>query len=399
MTKREIDGSNPKEIVLKSTFEYGSARVKDLVCRVRALKNGKTEVAEVDVDGKPCMPTSRFWVSLQARFGFSRNIFRYFSHQEVFDRISTVAPNDQVRYCLEKQAGGNDTILAVTNPHAPVIRYDHLQGLLNQYQAESISYSSGVIRSRHAPRVSDPFHIGSDAFANKYIIDTPIDGFGRPSVYLALLRMICSNGAIAYSRAFRSEINLGRAGDGVEYGLTSVLDGFNNEEGYTALQQRFESAMNSWASVNEVNKLYKVLLRLHHHHQVRNAPVPACGSDGAEEIQELQKSWPVLQSFKQLTGNLQEQYGLVNFDALSVKRQRTLPTKTKMYDLLNFTSEVATHHATDSGSRVLQAFLGELVSRDYDLEGSGEAFGDWRDFFVGNAATTETLAELNKAST
>jgi hypothetical protein len=337
-------------------------------------------------------------VSLQARFGFSRNIFRYFSHAEVFDRISTVAPNDQVRYCLEKQPDGTDTILAVTNPNAPVIRYDHLQQLLNQYQAESISYTNGVVRSRHAPRVADPFHIGSDAFANKYIIDTPIDGFGRPSVYLALLRMICSNGAIAYSRAFRSEINLGRAGDGVEYGLTSVLDGFNNEEGYTALQQRFESAMNSWASVNEVNKLHKVLLRLHHHRQVRNAPVPAFGSDGAEQAQELQQNWPVLQSFRQLTGDLSLEYGLVSFDALSIKRQRTLPTKTKMYDLLNFTSEVATHHATDSGSRVLQAFLGELVSRDYDLEGSGEAFGDWRDFFVGNAATTETLAELNKAS-
>jgi hypothetical protein len=287
------------------------------------MKNGRTEVVEVDVDGRPCKPTSRFWVSLQARFGFSRNIFRYFSHQEVFDRISAVAPNDQVRYCLEKQADGTDTILAVTSPNAPVIRHDSLQQLLNQYQAESVSYTTGVVRSRHAPPAGDPFNIGSDAFANKYVIDTPIDGFGRPSVYLALLRMICSNGAIAYSRAFRSEINVGRAGDGVEYALTSVLDGFNNEEGFTALQQRFESAMNSWASVNEVNKLYKLLLRLQHQRQIRNAPVPASGGDGAEEAHELQQNWPVLQSFRQLTGDLSQEYGLVNFDALSVKRQRT----------------------------------------------------------------------------
>src|SRR5206468_8914645 len=75
MTQWEIDGFNPKEMILNSTFEYGSARVKDLVCQAKPLKNGRTEVVEVDVDGRPCKPTSRFWVSLQARFGFSRNIF------------------------------------------------------------------------------------------------------------------------------------------------------------------------------------------------------------------------------------------------------------------------------------------------------------------------------------
>src|SRR6266852_2045198 len=73
MTQKEIDSFNHKEMILNSTFEYGSARVKDLVCQARTLKNGRTEVVEVDVDGRPCKPTSRFWVSLQARFGFSRN--------------------------------------------------------------------------------------------------------------------------------------------------------------------------------------------------------------------------------------------------------------------------------------------------------------------------------------
>ena len=31
-------------------------------------------------------------------------------------------------------------------------------------------------------------------------------------------------------------------------------------------------------------------------------------------------------------------------DALSVKRQRTLPVKARVLDLLNFASELATHH-------------------------------------------------------
>src|SRR5262249_57426623 len=114
-----------------------------------------------------------------------------------------------------------------------------------------------------ARRVWGTFEVGGDGFQNKFVLDTPIDGFGRPSVYLSLLRLICSNGAVGYSPAFRSELSVGRGNDGVAFALTRVLDGFNNEDGYAALRQRFESATKSWASGNEVSKLYKGLARLH----------------------------------------------------------------------------------------------------------------------------------------
>jgi hypothetical protein len=65
-------------------------------------------------------------------------------------------------------------------------------------------------------------------------------------------------------------------------------------------------------------------------------------------------------------------YGLANLDALSVKRQWTLPTKAKVYDLLNFASEVATHHADEYGARSSQAWLGSLISGEYDLENSAD---------------------------
>ena len=39
-------------------------------------------------------------------------------------------------------------------------------------------------------------------------------------------------------------------------------------------------------------------------------------------------------------------YGLANLDTLSPKRQRTLPVDCKVYDLLNFATEIATHHAS-----------------------------------------------------
>ena len=58
----------------------------------------------------------------------------------------------------------------------------------------------------------------------------------------------------------------------------------------------------------------------------------------------------------------------------------------------------AVHHATPQGNRTLQAFLGEMLSNEYDLEGTGDHLGDWRDFFIANKATAETMAGLHSRS-
>jgi hypothetical protein len=369
---------------MSQQFEYGSARIRDLAVRTAVDRRGKTEVCEVFLDGRSLRPTPRFWSSLHLRFGFTGNIFRYFTHKEVFDRISQVAPNDSFRWCIEKSPKG-DRLLAVAGPGGSLIPYDELVGLLNRHGAEEIKYSDGYVRSKHAPSVGCTFQVGGDSFQNKFIIDTPIDGFGRPAVYLSMLRLICSNGAVAFSPAFRSELNSGRGGDGTLFALLRVLEGFNNEDGYAALRQRFESATTSWASVGEVNRLYKVLARLHGHGEVKK-PRPPVGSDDAAEV-------PVgsglFADFHRMTGDLSHVYGLANLDALSAKRQRTLPARCKVYDLLNFASEVATHHATPAGERGLQGFVGDLVSGEYDLEGTVEHFDDWLDFFVSAEAASE----------
>jgi hypothetical protein len=271
--------------------------------------------------------------------------------------------------------------------------YDDLLDLLGRYGAQDVRYSKGVVSSRHAPRVGGPFQLAGDGFENRFLLDTPIDGFGRPAAYLSLLRLVCSNGAVGYGPAFRSELGVGRGDDGVAFALTRVLDGFNNEDGFAALRQRFESAARSWASVNEVTRLYKTLARLHNGGEVRaGAPVSAAGGDGTCEARDP----GLFSAFHKLTGDLTQIYGLANLDALSVKRQRTLPAACKVYDLLNFASEVGTHHATTAGNRKVQAYIGDLISGEYDLEGTAEQFSDWRDFFIGSEATSTTLAGLNR---
>jgi hypothetical protein len=369
-------------------FEYGVARIKDLQVKTSVDRASKPAVGELLLEGRAVSPSKRFWASLHQRFGFTDNIFRYFTHEEVFDRISNVAANDRIRWCLEVNGDGEGRLLAVTNPSAALIAHDDLIELLDRYGAQDVRYADGIVTSRHAPRLNPVFQVGGDGFQNKYVLDTPIDGFGRPSVYLSLLRLVCSNGAVGYSPAFRSELSVGRGEGGVAFTLTRVLDGFNNEDGYAAMRARFESATRSWASVSEVRRLYKVLARLHNQGQVE-APV---GGDGASETD----ASPLFHSFHKMTGDLSQIYGLANLDTLSVKRQRTLPSACKVYDLLNFASEVATHHATEIGHRAVQAFIGDLISSEYDLEGTVDQFTDWRDFFIGNDATASTLADLNR---
>jgi len=343
------------------TFEYGRARVRDLAVQTGgANKSGLPKVRQIELDGRRLAPTRRFWKSFFGRFQTTENIFRYFSHEEVFQRISQVARDETFRYCIERRPRGDDRLLAVTNPARPVIAYDEIKQLVETHEAEDCQYQGGVVTSRHTPRSGEhALKIGGDEFKHRYVLDVPVDGYGMPRIHLAMLRMICSNGMVGYSKAFRSEIS---AGKDVAYGITRALKSFDNENGYSALRQRLDSAQKSWASIRETQDLYRVLL----------------GLEGAE----VKGREAVMREFYEVTGRVHELYGLANLDALSGKRQRVLPAKCKVYDLINFASELATHHTTAANQRSLQGYIGELISDEYDLEGTAERVSDFHDFFV-----------------
>ena len=378
---------------MSKRFEYGVVRVKDLAVRTHVDKMGKRTSTSSSSTTSRCGPASASGTACTCASASPPTS----SVTSAMKKCSTASPRSPPTTAsagASSATDGDARLLAVTNPAAALMPYDDLMDLLGRYGGGEVKYADGVVSSRHAPRCGGTFQVGGDGFQNKFVLDTPIDGFGRPSVYLSLLRLVCSNGAVGYSPTFRSELSVGKGDDGVLFALTRVLDGFNNEDGYAALRQRFESATRSWASVNEVNRLYKVLSRLHNLGAVGAAPLPAAGGDGAEEA----AGSPLFDAFHRMTGDLQRIYGMANLDALSVKRQRTLPAACKVYDLLNFSSEVATHHADAIGGRMMQAYLGDLISGEYDLEGTVDQFGDWRDFFVGSGATAETLADLNRQS-
>jgi len=396
-------------------FDYTFASVRDISVNSKAdPKSGRRVASEVIVNDEPLQSTERFWTSLYARYGFNKSFFKYFRHDEVFHRIAEVESRDRMRLCIERDPGkGENRLMAVSNPTKPIVRADDLMETLERYGGTDIRYCDGVVESSHMPRNgANTFEVSGDAFTNRFVMSTPIDGYGLPNIYLSLLRQICANGMVGYARTFRSTLALGRGDDDVNYSIVRALEGFGNDEGYAALRQRFEAATQSWASVHEANSLYKQLVKLLARRQIGRFGSLAAEGTGIRRL--LEKSEvtpsllnhedsvaggsPVITAFHRMTGDTSRIYGLANPDALSAKRQRTLPVKCTVYDLLNFVSEVATHHADDQGSRACQAWLGTLVSSEYDLEASVDTFDEFTDFFLDRKLDGETAMDLQQVA-
>lgn len=366
-------------------FDYGTCRLKDLRLNTDTVAN-KTVVKSIELNGENLKPTNRFWTSLQMRFGFTANIFKYFSHAEVFTRISEKSPDDTLRFCVDR-TGKADQLLAVTSTNSAVINYKELKDMLNRHGAEDHKYTNGVISSTHRLRHDVPVSIAGDDFRSKYVIDTPIDGFGRPAVYLAMMRLICTNGAVAMTPVFRSELNCGKSTKGSTFALERAVEGFNNEEGFSALHQRFDSASKSYASVNEANQLYKIVAKM----QLTNNLSQVTES---KAVDMLSDNTPVMHAFHKMTGDVSRIYGLTSADVLSQKKQRTLPVRCRVYDLINFASELATHRANAHANRELQTYIGDIVSAEYDLEGTANSYANWNDFFIKDDRTIETMHSI-----
>ena len=322
-------------------------------------ENTKT-ITTIDFAGERLLPTDRFWQSLFHRIGITEKIFRYFSYDEVFTRVVERDRRDSMRLCIERPDRKMPRLLAVTSPRKPVLHYDDALTLMRRHDGESINYFGGILSSQHIPRSGwSGFAIGPDQFRNRFVMEVPIDGFGQPRIYLSLLRQVCANGAVGYSRAFRSDL---RIGQDAPYTLERAMSQFDHDEGFAALRQRFESAQKSWASVSEVRQLERTVMR--------SAGLKLGSSQ-------------TLARLRAVTGDLHAVYGLANIDALSIKRQRILPAACRVYDLINFASEIATHHATGDAQTRLQAWIGTLVSDEYDLEGTAERAPQFRDLFIG----------------
>ena len=392
-------------------FDYSMHAINDLAVETKEdAKTGRKVVQTVIANDEPLKPSQRFWTSLYARFGFGDTVFKFFDHDEVFTRISERCPSDRLRLCVERTTKDDgtlvSTLMGVSAPTKPVVVFDDLVDTLERYNGVGVNYANGEVESTHSPRVgAGNFSIAGDLFSNRFVMSTPIDGYGTPSMFLSLLRQICENGMVGMSRAFKSSMNLGKASDDVFPTITRALDSFGNDEGFASLRQRVETAAKSWASVHESTDLYKMIIKLHNgKHLPGQDSLLQKGNllhgymvDSRDRslFGDAEVACPTLTAFHRMTGDINATYGLANIDALSAKRQRTLPVKCTVYDLINFTTELATHYATSIGGRQLQALVGGLISQEYDMENTKDDFEDFADFLMDAKLKTNLTGSRN----
>lgn len=358
-------------------YKYTTIGAIQVITKPSKGRNGITKMVPtgLNVEGQEMEVSSRFWDSIMSRYGFSASIFKYFDYKEVFERIATVSNRDTIRLCIESKegsAGEKLRALAASNPAAAIVNYREGFELFKDYNADSIQYNDGIISTMHTPRVMDASPINGDIFHNKFNINTPIDGYGTPNIYLAMLRQVCSNGLVAMSPSFKTSIAFGKKDDNFRHQLIRVVEGFNSDEGYAAIRQRIASANDSPASVYEVNSLYKMISKsIFDASQVVEANTDITNIGVWENSKDVRAD--VMKKFLTMTGDIALMYGLTNTDALSEKRQRTLNAKCTVYDLINFATEVATHHIPAEGRKKIDGWVGTLITKEYDLEGTKKA--------------------------
>lgn len=343
----------------------------------KQLKN-----VRLTINDEPIAPSDRWWQSFAANFGLGTTVFAYFDYAEVFTRIKERGVTDKIRVAIERTPKQAPRLLSLTQPHKPILRFDHAVELVNRFRPSdsdlpALAYQNGILTSTHLPRSGDrSYQIGPDEFMNRFVLSMPIDGYGLPEVYLQLLRLVCSNGATGYAPAFRTPIQHG--GD-IAMQLTRVLDGFDHADGFSAFRARLESAQRTQASVREALTLFRAL-------------------------EKCQFELPVFQKFDKVSGDIASTYG-INPSAMAERKARVLPCKATVYDLINFATELGTHHSTPYASRSLGAWVGELVSgsvgkdnrpKEYDLEEVESIFeGEFAARFFADDNTAEAAFPAN----
>jgi hypothetical protein len=360
------------EVALEErTVPLGSIRVlvpaEPATAAARARQPLPTK-ALVDLDGQQCRVSGRFWKSIFARYRFGASTFRYFAPEEVFKRLCEVSRNDTVRVVVERTPNAMPVALAASRPQDRLLSIDDVRELATGHGATAIGYSEGVVDCTFTPRSGEKaLAIGTDDFANRFRLDVPVDGLGNARIHVALLRLLCTNGLVGHHRAFASDVP---ASANPRHTLRRAIECFDHSDGFAAIRERFLSAQTSWASVREAHGLSKQLVKM------------TAIDPGTKRR--------ALDDFDALTGRVREFYGLTNVDTLAVRRQRLLPVKCKVYDLLNFAGEVATHVARAEDARPLQSWIGGTLADEFDLEGTAAQVSEFTDLFLRAAGESTT---------
>ena len=307
-----------------------------------ATVEDKGKLVGIEIEGERYEPTPRFLKGLAQRMKVPLGVFDLFSPLEVIARAAERAPDLPLRVTLDHVA--RKALALVEDKGVPLPAGNIETIMKSDSRLQEFDYRDGVISGRFD--LGEAWDIpGDSAYGVHIVTKVPVDGMGTPETTLATWRQICSNGAVAEAPLFRTKMEVkDNSGDH----FRRLLSSFSNPRGVEMLHEKLLSAAETKASVDEVYRTESFIRR-----QVRDA----------------RHQMLLCERLQDIAMNPCVRYGVTDLGSIGERRRGLLPTGASVADILNFLSELGTHHgALLKDSRSPNALIGDYFARSYDLE-------------------------------
>jgi len=310
---------------------------------VEALDCDETKIKSLVIDNSAYKLSDRFYKTLAGELGIPYGVFGFFTPLEVMERAAAKVPDLQLRVTVDTE--GRQALGLTQNKGLPM-PINYIENVLhNDKRLTDVEYSDGVLSAMLD--LDDPWDVPNDStYGMRVRCRVPVDGVGMPDMSLATWRQVCSNGAVAETSLFRTKMEI-KDNSGEHF--RRLLASFSNPSGVEMLQERMCNAAETKASVGEVVLLEGLIRR-----SVANA----------------RNQMLLRERLNDVADNPCVRYGVTDLANIGQKKRPLLPVGCSVADLLNFASELGTHHSEQLKSdSTLQSFSGTLLSKGFDLEG------------------------------
>lgn len=308
-----------------------------------ALDCDETKIKGLVIDNSTYKLSDRFYKTLAAELGIPYGVFGFFSPLEVMERAAEKAPDLPLRVTVDTV--GCEALGLTQNKGLPM-PINYIENVLNNdRRITDVEYGDGMLSAMLD--LDDPWDVPNDStYGMRVRCRVPVDGVGMPDMSLATWRQVCSNGAVAETSLFRTKMEI-KDNSGEHF--RRLLASFSNPSGVEMLQERMCNAAETKASVGEVVLLEGLIRR-----SVANA----------------RNQMLLRERLNDVAGSPCVRYGVTDLANIGQKKRPLLPVGCSVADLLNFASELGTHHSELlKPESTLQSFSGTLLSKGFDLEG------------------------------
>ena len=309
---------------------------------VEALDCDDTHIKGLAINQTTYKLSKRFYKTLAAELDIPYGVFGFFTPLEVMTRAAEKEPGLPLRVTVDTARG---RALGLTPDKGLPMPVKYIERVLHDdRRLREVEYEDGVLSAMLD--LDEAWDVPNDSTYHVRVrCRVPVDGVNMPDMSLATWRQVCSNGAVAEAPLFRTKMEI-KDNSGEHF--RRLLASFSNPSGVEMLQARMGAAAGTKASVGEVMLLEGLIRR---------------------SVANTRNQMLLRERLNEIADNPCVRYGVTDLTNIGQKKRPLLPVGCSVADLLNFASELASHHAELlKPESTLHSFAGTVLSKDFDLE-------------------------------